>query len=181
MFDLVRSSLHRVITTPAGDRFLPVRLPKDLARRVNAVLGEPIASREEIARRRAARAKLAELADAAARGVSTAASAAPREAAPVMIYFEKDRNQRMLERIKDALEARGIAFTALDVAGDETTKDYVMREARVKDDELPVVFIAGTPVGGYAEVVEWDVSGRLTTAVWGATQAPKTAASPAKA
>jgi len=177
MFDRVRSSLHRVITTPAGDRFLPVRLPKDLARRVNAALGEPIASREEIERRRAGRARLAELRDAAARGVSTTA-AAPREAAPVMIYFEKDRNHRMLERIKDALEARGVPFTALDVAGDETTKDFVMREARVKEDELPVVFIAATPVGGYAELVDWDVSGRLATAVWGTAAPPKT---PAKA
>jgi len=61
MLDLVRSSLHRILTTPAGDGLLPVRVPKDLARRVNAVLGEPVCSREEIARRREARTRLAAL------------------------------------------------------------------------------------------------------------------------
>ena len=52
MIDLVRTSLHRAITTPAGDRFFPLRVPKDLARRVNAMLGDPICSREELERRR---------------------------------------------------------------------------------------------------------------------------------
>lgn len=33
MIDIVRTSLHRAITSPVGDEFLPGRLPKDLARR----------------------------------------------------------------------------------------------------------------------------------------------------
>ncbi|MBS2015884.1 MAG: hypothetical protein JST00_23555 [Deltaproteobacteria bacterium] len=161
MLDRLRTSLHRVIATPVGDGFVGVRVPKDLARRVNVMLGEPIASEAELERRRAARARLEELKKAG----SAATSSSPREAAPVMVYFEKDRNARMLERIKDLLDSKRIAFTALEV--DETTKDYVMREARVKEDELPVVFIAAAPVGGYNELVDWDVSGRLATAVWG--------------
>jgi len=161
MLDRVRASLHRVLTTPVGDGLLAVRLPKDLARRVNVVLGEPIASAEEIARRRAARAKLEDL--RAGRGGSNAST--PREAAPVMVYFEKDRNHRMLERIKDLLGTKGIPFTALEV--DAATKDFVMREARVKEDELPIVFVAAAPVGGYNELVDADVSGRLAKAVWG--------------
>jgi glutaredoxin len=164
MLDRVRTSLHRVITTKAGDGFLPVRLPKDLARRVNVVLGEPICDKDEIARRRAARARLVELRSGTAAAGETKA---PRDAAPVMVYFEKDRNARLLGRIQETLDAKSIRYTLLDVAGDETTKDFVMREAKVKEDELPVVFIAGTPVGGYNELTEWDVAGKLAKAVFG--------------
>jgi glutaredoxin len=164
MLDLVRTSLHRVITTPKGDALLPVRLPKDLARRLNRLVGEPICSNDELKRRRDARARLEELRS----GRATSTEPAPkRTQAPVMVYFEGDRNVRMLTRIKETLDARGIAFTPLDIAGDETTLHYVMREARCKDDELPIVFVAGTAVGGYTELVAWDVAGKLAHAVFG--------------
>lgn len=168
MFDIVRTSLHRAITTPVGDRFLPVRLPKDLARRMNAMLGEPLCSKGELVRRRAGRARLEELKKAGGKSVSSATTAAaPRVQAPVMIYFEKDRNARMLGRIQEALDAKSIRYTLLDVAGDAVTKDFVLREAMCKDDDLPVVFIASTPVGGYNALVDWDVSGRLAKALEG--------------
>lgn len=162
MIDIVRTSLHRAITSPIGDRFLPLRLPKDLARRFNAMLGEPICSRAELERRRAGRAKLEEL----KKGVSTQpAKKAPVVQAPVMIYFEKDRNARMLGRIQEALDAKAIRYTLLDVTGDDVTKDFVLREARCKEDDLPVVFVASAPIGGYNDLVDWDVSGRLAKAL----------------
>lgn len=166
MFDIVRTSLHRVITTPVGDSFLPLRLPKDLARRVNMMLGKPICDATELERRREARERLTKLRET---GPSSGAqtSSMPRVAAPVMVYFEKDRNVRLLGRIKDTLDSRGIAFTELDVAGDATTKNYVMREAKCKEDDLPIVFVAASAVGGYNDLVEWDVSGKLETAVYG--------------
>jgi hypothetical protein len=177
-FDLVRTGLHKVITTPVGDSFLPVRVPKDLARRVNAMFGEPICSKEEIERRRAGRAKLEELKKKpAGAGASAGAGARPSAPpsspvssgvqAPVMVYFEKDRNQRMLGRIEDALGAKSIKYTLLDIANDNVTRDFVLREARCKDDDLPVIFVAGTPIGGYNELVDWDVSGRLAKALTG--------------
>ena len=167
MLDLVRSSLHKVLTHTAGDSFLPVRLPKDLARRVNVVFGEPICSAAEIERRRAATAKLEQLkADAKAGKV---AAAMPREPSPVIVYFEKDRNVRLLVRIKEALDAKSFKYQELEV--DAPTKAYVMREAKCKEDDLPIVFVATTPIGGYNDLVEWDVSGKLATAVYG-TDAP---------
>lgn len=164
MFDFARTSLHRVITTKVGDSLLPVRLPKDLARRFNTLLGEPICSREELQRRRSAEERLRSL----RRGERTdmAQEAPTRAVAPVMIYFEKDRNMRMLERICETLGAREIPFTLLDVTNDETTKDFVVREAKCKEDELPIVFVASVVVGGYNELVEWDVSGKLKKAVF---------------
>ncbi|MBX3207843.1 MAG: hypothetical protein KF764_22545 [Labilithrix sp.] len=167
MIDLVRTSLHRALTTPVGDSLLPVRVPKDLARRFNALLGDPICSREELERRRAGRAKLEELKKTGGASPSKPASAAPAVQAPVMVYFEKDRNARMLGRIQEMLDAKQIAYTLLDVAGDATTRDFVLREARCKDDDLPVVFVATAPVGGYNDLVDWDVSGRLASALAG--------------
>lgn len=162
MIDRVRTSLHRAITSPLGDGFVGVRLPKDLARRANVALGSPLCSKSELERRRKGAAKLEELKRSKAPG-----SKIERDRATVMIYFEKDRNARMLQRMKDALEAKGFAYTLLDVSGDETTKDFVMREAHVEEDDLPIAFVGGKAIGGYNELVDWDVSGRLAKAVTG--------------
>jgi glutaredoxin len=166
MLDIVRTALHRAITTPTGDRFLAVRLPKDLARRMNAMLGEPLCSEAELQRRRAGRAMLAELKKSGGR--ARGGSAATAVQAPVMIYFEKDRNVRMLRRIQELLDAKSIRYTLLDVTDDETTKDFVLREAKCQLDDLPVVFVATMAVGGYNALVEWDISGRLVKALAGA-------------
>jgi hypothetical protein len=160
MLNILRTSLHRAITTPRGDEIGAVRLPKMLARRLNTFLGSPLCSEEDMALRAAAKEKLASLA-----GGSTVRLR--REPAPVVVYFEKDRNQRMKDRIEEALVARGIAYRSLDVAGDEATMSFVTREAKCEEDDLPIVFVAGTPVGGYSELVEWDVSGKLRAAVFG--------------
>ena len=90
-----------------------------------------------------------------------------REAAPVVVYFEKDRNQRLLERVEELLKARGIAYRTLDVTGDEPTMAFVMREAKCEEDDLPIVYVAGTPIGAYNDLVDWDVSGKLKDAVFG--------------
>jgi hypothetical protein len=166
MIDIVRTSLHQAITTPVGDRFLPFRLPKDIARRVNVMLGEPLCSKAELERRRAGRAKLEELKKNGGKPTTPVEAPAPAQA-PVVVYFEKDRNARMLGRIQEMLDAKTITYTLLDVATDEVTKNFVLREAKVKDDDLPVVFVASAPVGGYNELVDWDVSGRLAKALAG--------------
>src|SRR5271156_3012510 len=106
--DALRDSLYRAITTPRGDAFAPVRIQKDLARRLNMTLGSPLCSREEAAKRREAARRLEQLRKGGADARSR--SAAPREAAPVMVYFEKDRNARELGRVEELLAAKGIAF-----------------------------------------------------------------------
>ena len=84
-----------------------------------------------------------------------------------MVYFEKDRNQRLIERVRELLESKQIPFRALDVSGDAATLAFVVREAKCEDDDLPIVFVGGTVVGGFNELVDWDVSGKLKTAVFG--------------
>jgi hypothetical protein len=162
MLELIRDALYRAITTPRGDSLAPVRLPKELARRLNVTLGSPLATREELAKRADARARLAAL---RARGAT--AVQARREAAPVLVYFEKDRNVRELGRIEELLGAKGFAWKRLDVGGDEATLDFVTRQAGCKPDELPVVFVADRAVGGYDALVRADVSGDLARLVHG--------------
>ena len=142
--DLVRTGLHRVIKNV------------DLAQRVNNVLGEPICSKEELKRRRDARAKLAELRKAGAKRTPM-----QREQAPVQVYHEGDRNARLLGRVKELLDSKSVKYTLLDVAGDQPTKEFVMLQSKCKEDELPIVFIGGVVVGGYNELVDWEVSGKL--------------------
>ncbi len=160
MLDRVKDSLFRAITTPRGDSLAAVRIPKDLARRLNSTLGRPLATRDELAKRARARARLAELTAAGAR-----ATDARKEAAPVLVYFEKDRNVRELVRIEEMLGARGFAYERLDVAGDEVMTEFVTRTAKCERDDLPVVFVAEHAVGPYPALVEADVSGALARLV----------------
>ncbi len=107
-------------------------------------------------------------ANTAAGAAKPAPKATPkREPAPVIVYFEKDRNQRLIERVRELLESKSIPFRALDVSGDAATLAFIVREAKCEDDDLPIIFVAGTPIGGFNELVEWDVSGKLKTAVFG--------------
>jgi hypothetical protein len=156
MLTLVRSALHRAITSSRGDSLAPVRIPKDLARRLNVALGSPLAPPEEITQRQKARARLDELRAAGNRGERL-----QRAAAPVLVYFEKDRNVRELTRIEELLAAKGHAYKRLDVAGDDATIDFVKLQAKCERDDLPVVFVADRAVGRYEDLVRADVSGEL--------------------
>jgi glutaredoxin len=117
------------------------------------------------------RSKLKELVLGAPPKRQPGASAAPvvkkREPAPVIVYFERDRNQRLIERVRELLEAKQIPFKALDVSGDAATLAFIVREAKCEDDDLPIVFIGAQVVGGFNELADWDVSGKLKTAVFG--------------
>jgi hypothetical protein len=169
MLERVRDALYRAMTGPAGDGLAPVRIPKDLARRLNTTLGRPLAPLDELARRARGRARLAELRGRPA-GAATdpeAAKPAKTDAAPVMVYFEKDVNVRELLRIEELLGAKGYAWTRLDVAGDEATLDFVMREASCERDDLPVVFVASQAIGNLEALVRADVSGELARAIAG--------------
>jgi hypothetical protein len=162
MLDRVRDALYRVITTPRGDSLVALRIPKDLARRLNVTLGQPLAPREEIAKRERARARLAEMRSSGQK----AAVAAPAQA-PVLVYCEAGRNVRELARIEELLGAKGYPWKRLDVASDEATIEFVTRQAKVERDDLPVVFVADKAVGPYEALVRSDVSGELDRLVRG--------------
>ncbi len=161
MLDFVRDALYRAITTPRGDSLAPVRIPKDLARRLNMTLGKPLASRDELAKRARARARLEELLRSG--GAKTNVHV---EAAPVLVNFEKDRNVRELGRIEELLGAKGYQYKRLDVGGDEATIDFVTRKAKCEPDDLPIVFVADHPIGPFEALVRADVAGELARLVY---------------
>ena len=161
MLDALRATLHRLIETPRGDALAVVRVPKILVRNLNDLLGNPLCSVEELGRRRAAAARLSSL-KSKSHGQSVG-----REPAPVVVYFEKDRNQRLVERVRELLDARAIVYRMLDVAGDERTMAFIVREAQCEEDDLPIVYVGAAPIGGYEKLVESDVSGALRRAVFG--------------
>jgi hypothetical protein len=156
MLDRVRDALYRAIATPRGDAFAPVRIPKDLARRLNATFGSPLAPSDELARRTAARDRLATL-----RASGSSEEKRALGPAPLLVYFEKDRNVRELVRIEELLGAKGYEWKRLDVAGDEATMDFVVRQAQGERDDLPIVFVADRVIGNYDALVRSDVSGEL--------------------
>ncbi len=155
--EFIRDGIHRVISSPVGDGVAALRVPKGLARRLNETLGKPICSRDELAQRRQASARLDDL----RAGRVAVATEAKTAIAPVLVYFEEGRNERELARIKEALDAKSIAYTLLDVAGDETTLAFVANKAKCETDDLPIVFVADRPLGNYAALVASDVSGEL--------------------
>jgi hypothetical protein len=164
MLGRVREALLQAITTPRGDSLAAVRVPKDIARRLNSALGEPLATRAELAKRDAARSRLAELRKAG--GPSGPATAAGP--APVFVYFEKDRNVRELGRIEELLAAKGYEWKRLDVSSDEAMLDFILRTAECERDDLPVVFVADQCVGVFTALVKAEVSGELARKVRGA-------------
>lgn len=159
--DILRTSIARLLESRRGDGLAPVRVSRDLAQRLNRALGEPACSEGELARRREAAARLEAL-----KGAPPPTPEAPPQA-PVVIYYERDRNTRELARIEDLLRAKGIAHTKLDVTGDAAAQAFAQREARVKADDLPVVFVGAAAVGPYPALVAFDVSGGLAKALRG--------------
>ena len=134
-----------------------------MAKGLNDLLDQPLCSPEELEKRRAGAKRLAEL-----RSRPKVATVVKREPAPVMVYFEKDRNARELVRVKEVLAGQGIEPKLLDVSGDEATIAFVMREAKCERDELPAVFVAGTAIGGFRALVAANATGELKKAVFGA-------------
>ena len=62
--------------------------------------------------------------------------------APVVVYYEKDRNSRLLGRIEEILRAKNVMFTKLDVHNDESAMSFVRTQAKCDADQLPIVFVA---------------------------------------
>jgi glutaredoxin len=89
--------------------------------------------------------------------VAPAAAPASRRM-PVLVYFD-GKDYRTLARIEELLRGRGFHYQVLDVSADEAERSWATTAA--KSTELPLVFIAGAPVGGYDAVLRADVSGEL--------------------
>jgi glutaredoxin len=146
----LRSMAHQQLEAREADSPLVRRL-RDVVSTVNDLLGKPIRPDEA--------------------GSGPAAASGPvvvtpvvREQAPVIVYFD-GKDQRTKTKVEELLNAREIKFRLLDVTNDEAERSWVITAA--KSEEFPIVVVAGTPVGGFHELMQLDVTGGLKKRVFG--------------
>jgi hypothetical protein len=136
------------------------------ARKVNDTLGRPLAPEDELADRRAFEQGYA----APANGGSAAASAPatpakPVEAAPVIVYYFKEKQWRDAGKLTEILDANAIPYRVVNLDGDEATQAAVRRDAKGRGG--PLCFVAGACIGGRAELTNLASTGELKKLVYG--------------
>jgi glutaredoxin-related protein len=148
----VRHLVSGALASERGNQWKPVRLLREALGTANDLAGRPFCSPEELALRRG--------------GAQPASHAhEKREAAPVMLYFD-GKDHRTKKKIEELLNGKNVPFKVLDVTDDEATRSWAITAA--KQDEFPLLFIAGEAVGGLHEVTQLDVNGGLVKRVFGA-------------
>lgn len=155
MLDRLKKKAHDVLASERGNGFAPVRLARRAAQRANDALGRPIASDEELARRAAY--------ESAGTNDRSADSAA-RVAAPVMI-FHLDKHHVKVKKMRDVLDAAGIPYETQNLENDPAGISATNRDAN--GFKMPVVFIAGTCVGGLEQLINLHGNRKLDALVYG--------------
>ena len=147
---LVRTSIGDALSSTHYDSLAPVRALREAAGTVNDLVGRPFCTTAELAAREQ---RIL---------VETPVAVEP---APVVVYFD-GKDHRTKKKVEELLQAKNVPFRVLDVADDEATRSFAVTAA--KADEFPLVFIAGTAVGGLHELMQLDVNGQLQKMVFGA-------------
>ena len=133
----------------------------ELARKANEALGRPLADEAELADRRAFEAR----AGAAPATPPAKPSAQPlREPAPVVVYH-MDKSRRDAAKLTELLDGAGIPYKVMNIQEDPAAQMSVQRDS--KGYRLPLVFIAGEPIGGRSELTNLATSGQLAKKVFG--------------
>jgi hypothetical protein len=141
------------LVAPRRDAKPVARHLRNLASIANELLGRPLRPAEE-----GAAAVPAPPPAAAAKPPAPAGKAPSTRRAPVLVYFD-GKDHRTLARVEDLLKGRGYTYQVLDVSADEAELSWATTTA--KAHELPLVFVAGAPIGGWDALLKADVSGEL--------------------
>jgi glutaredoxin len=123
---------------------------RNLASIANELLGRPLRPGDDAA--------VVEVPPASRAPEGPRAPAPVARRAPVLVYFD-GKDHRTLARVEDLLRGRGFAYQVLDVSADEAERSWATTAA--KSNELPLIFVAGAPVGGWDALLRADVSGEL--------------------
>jgi glutaredoxin len=145
----LRELAHRKLQATGNEHRL-VQKALEIANTVNDILGKPIHGGEDEA--------------AASAQTTSQAAAKVREQAPVLVYFD-GKDHRTKTKVEELLRGHGIVFQIQDVTNDEAERSWIITAA--KQEEFPIVVIAGTPVGGFTELTQLDVQGELKRRVFG--------------
>jgi len=133
----------------------------ELARKANEALGRPLADEAELADRRAFEARTGA---APAAAVAKPAGQPQREPAPVVVYH-MDKSRRDAVKLTELLDGAGIPYKVMNIQEDPAAQMAVQRDS--KGYRLPLVFIAGEPIGGRSELTNLATSGQLAKKVFG--------------
>lgn len=155
LLDSVRARAHAALERVPGKA-------GDKLRAANEALGRPFADQTELADRRAFDARSTD--QGAAKAAAAANAASTRDAAPVIVYH-MDKTRRDALRLVEILEEADIPHRVSNIQEDPAAQMAVRRDS--KGFRLPVVFIAGEPVGGRAELTNLATSGELKKKVFG--------------
>jgi len=160
MLDRLRKATFTALTSKTGNKLFPVRLGKRAALYLNDMAGRPLADAAELDRR-------AEFDKNRGQG-SEPISPEPLEVPVVLFHSGSTREFR---EIVELLGSEGIKFDARDLEEDEPSREAVHRESGGL--KLPVLFIAGTPIGGLAAVKNLVGSGELQRVISARGEAKK--------
>ena len=150
--DGLRARAHASITKLPGKA-------GELARKANDALGRPLANESELADRRAFDAR------GSVQTPVTASSAPSKgDAAPVIVYH-MDKTRRDAQKLVELLEGAGVPHEVSNIQEDPAAQVAVRRDS--KGFRLPVVFVAGEPIGGRTELTNLISSGELKKKVFG--------------
>ena len=157
MLEELRSKAYDVLMSPLGNQLAPVRWSKRALLYCNDLVGRPLATMGEFYERREHEIAQADLVE------NDSCGSRSSQVAPVFIYH-KDNRREELKSIKDILDSAGISYTALNIEEDEATQAAVERDG--KGHALPVVFIAGTAIGGSGRLLTLHKRGELAPLVF---------------
>lgn len=147
--DKARSKAHEAMQKLPGKA-------GELARKANDALGRPLADAIELEDREAFEKRTE---------ASTVAPATKqREAAPVIVYH-MDKTRRDALKLTEILDGAGIPHQLSNIQEDAAAQMAVRRDS--KGFRLPVVFIAGEPIGGRTELINLQTTGELKRKVYG--------------
>jgi glutaredoxin len=150
--DGLRARAHSTITKLSGKA-------GDLARKANEALGRPLADESELADRRAFDAR-----GEVQTPVTASSVPSNQEAAPVIVYH-MDKTRRDALKLTELLDGAGIPYNVSNIQEDPAAQMAVRRDS--KGFRLPVVFIAGEPIGGRTELTNLISSGEMKKRVYG--------------
>lgn len=130
----------------------------DLARKANEALGRPLADADELADRRAFGSTRPGNAT-----IVTGSERSQRDAAPVIVYH-MDKTRRDAQKLTELLDGAGVPYKVSNIQEDPAAQVAVRRDSN--GHRLPIVFIAGEPIGGRAELTNLISSGEIKKKVW---------------
>ena len=152
--DRLRAKAHAAIEKLPGKA-------KELALKANEALGRPLADQNELEDRRAFATRVGSATTTS--GSKAVVTVSNADVAPVIVYH-MDKTRRDALKLTELLDGAGIPYKVSNIQEDPAAQMAVRRDSN--GYRLPLVFVAGEPIGGRAELTNMITNGELKKKVW---------------